>query len=197
MRNAALQGISFGDLSKTKLVAWLRSLIDTLFMGKKTGQSCDHTDPADRSLLSAVADAALLLEETMSVTDHAVSIDLDPVIALDGELFIRRTPLRDRILRVVEDPVLNTVVIKPVSRWPEHLRSAVRQMSPPQGPSAQDGVLDALIDDYARAVESLLGTIRFAAQVEIRPDGYYANIWDDFVLVSRTHVARLSLSAAD
>ncbi|MFF2082764.1 hypothetical protein ACFVVM_03275 [Nocardia sp. NPDC058176] len=166
-------------------------------MGKKTGHSCDHADPADRSLLSAAANAALLLEETMWATNHDVSIGLDPVIALDGELFIRRTPLRDRILRVVTDPVVDTVVIKPVSRWPEHFRSAVRRMSPPLGPSAHDGVLDALIDDYARDVESLLGTIRFAAKVEIQPDGYYANIWDDFVLVSRTHAARLSLSATD
>ncbi|WP_181697078.1 hypothetical protein [Nocardia sp. GTS18] len=74
-------------------------------MGKKTGQSCDHTDSADRSLVSAAANSALLLEEATSVPDHAVSIALDPVIALDGGLFIRRTPLRDRILRVVEDPV--------------------------------------------------------------------------------------------
>ncbi|MFE1591079.1 hypothetical protein [Nocardia sp. NPDC058705] len=178
-------------------VAWLRRLIDTLFMGKKTGHSYDRAEPADRSLQSAAANAALLLEETMSATDHAVSIDLDPVIELDGELFIRRTPLRDRILRVVAEPVLNAVAIQPVSRWPEHLRSAVRRMHPPQGPPACDGVLDALVDDYARNIESLLGTIRFAAQVEIRPEGYYANIWDDFVLVSRTHAARLSLNAAD
>jgi hypothetical protein len=166
-------------------------------MGKKTGQSCDRADPADRALLSAAAHAALLLEETMSATDHAVSVDLGPVIALDGELFIRRTPPRDRILRVVADPVLNTEVIKPVSRWPEYFRNAVRRMHPPQGLCAHEGALDALVDDYARDVEKLLGTIRFAAQVKIQPEGYYANIWDDFVLVSRTHVARLSLSAAD
>ncbi|MFD6223497.1 hypothetical protein [Nocardia asteroides] len=166
-------------------------------MGKKTGHSCDRADPADRSLLSAAANAALLLEETMSATNHAVSIDLDPVIALDGELLIRRTPPRDRILRVVADPVLNTEVIKPVSRWPEYLRSAVRRMHPPPGLCVHEGALDALVDDYARDVENLLGTIRFAAQVKIQPEGYYANIWDDFVLISRTHVARLSLSAAD
>ena len=70
-------------------------------------------------------------------------------------------------------------------------------MYPPQALCTHEGALDALVDDYARDVENLLGTIRFAAQVKIRPEGYYANIWDDFVLVSRTHVARLSLSAAD
>ncbi|MFC6012773.1 hypothetical protein [Nocardia lasii] len=144
-----------------------------------------------------LADTARLLAKTLSATNHAVIIDLDPIIALDGELFIRRTPLRDRILRVVADPILDTVVIQPVSRWPGHLRSEVRRMRPPLGPSVDDAALDALIDEFARDIECTLGIIRFAAQVEVRPDGYYANIWNDFVLVSRTHIARLSLSASD
>ncbi|MFE9786355.1 hypothetical protein ACFYO7_13340 [Nocardia salmonicida] len=43
----------------------------------------------------------------------------------------------------------------------------------------------------------MLGDIRFAAQVETWPEGYSANLWDEFVLVSRTHVARLCSSVID
>lgn len=132
----------------------------------------------------------------MSAADHAFSIDLAPVIALDGELLVPRTPLRDRILRVIADPVLNTEVIQPVSRWVEHFRSAVGQMNPPQRTDADDIALNALIDEFARDIERTC-SIRFAAQVQIRPEGYYASIWDDFVLISQTHVARLSLSVTD
>ncbi|MFC4375820.1 hypothetical protein ACFO5K_17110 [Nocardia halotolerans] len=165
-------------------------------MRKKTGPAANRADTPDESLQSVAANAALLLEEAMGATNHVLSIELAPVVALDGELLIRRTPLPDRILRVVADPVRGTEVIQPVSRWPAHFRSTVRRMRPPWGPCVHDAVLDALIDDFVRDVENLLGTIRFAARVDTQPEDC-ANIRDDFVLISRTHAARLSLSVND
>ncbi|MEV6101482.1 hypothetical protein [Nocardia sp. NPDC051981] len=166
-------------------------------MKKKTRAAANRGESVGGSLQSTVANAALLLEEAMSAADHALSIDLRPVIALDGELLIRREPLPDRIRRIIAEPILNIRVIQPVSRWSEYFRSAVRRMDPPRGPKAHTAALDALIDDFTRDIENLLGTVGFAAQVETRPEGYYANIWDDFVLISHTHLARLSLTVTD
>ncbi|MGW6422699.1 hypothetical protein ACWF82_08490 [Nocardia sp. NPDC055053] len=70
-------------------------------------------------------------------------------------------------------------------------------MDPPQGSAAHEAALDALIDDFTQDIENLLGTVRFAAQVETRPTGYYANIWDDFVLISHSRIARLSVTVTD
>ncbi|WP_067978514.1 hypothetical protein [Nocardia caishijiensis] len=164
-------------------------------MKKKTRPPLLHTDPDNRPLQSLAA-TALQLRDAMSATNHSFSIDLDPVIELDGELLIRRTPVSDRIRRVVADPVVDTTVIQPATRWPEHLRSAIHRMKPWDPPQVHNAALDALIEDFARDIENLLGTIRFAAQVETRPHDQ-ANIWADFVLTSRTHLARLALTVDD
>ncbi|MGW6422698.1 hypothetical protein ACWF82_08485 [Nocardia sp. NPDC055053] len=87
---------------------------------KKTRATANHSETVGRSLQSAVANAALLLEEAMSGADHAFGIELCSVTAVDGELLLRREPLSDRIRRVIADPILDMAVIQPVSRWPEH-----------------------------------------------------------------------------
>lgn len=133
----------------------------------------------------------------MGSVNHYFAIHLDPVIPLDGELLIRREPFPNRVRRVVSDPIIGIQGIHPASRWPQYFRDAVRRMDPPGGPLRHDAALDAEICTVADAIENLLGTVHFAAQVGTRPEDYYANIWDDFALISYTYAARLSLTVSD
>ncbi|WP_306355648.1 MULTISPECIES: hypothetical protein [unclassified Nocardia] len=144
-----------------------------------------------------VAAAALLLEETMSDDNHFFAVELDPVFRVDGELLIRREPFPNRLRRVVSDPIVHTESISSPSRWPERFRDAVRRMAPPSGLRRHDAAVDAVIFDCADAIETLLGTVHFAARVRIQPEGYYACVWDDFVLISYDYAARLSLTVTD
>ncbi|MBF6241790.1 hypothetical protein IU474_32605 [Nocardia otitidiscaviarum] len=146
---------------------------------------------------SAVAAAALLLTETMDDDNHSFALELDPVLRLDGERLIRSEPVPNRLRRVVSEPIVYSEGISPASRWPECFRDAVRRMDPPGGLRRQDAAVDAVIFTFTDAIETLLGTIRFAARVHTRPEGYHACMWDDFVLIPYRYAAHLSLTVDD
>ncbi|MBF6182074.1 hypothetical protein [Nocardia otitidiscaviarum] len=144
-----------------------------------------------------MAAAALLLTETMDDDNHSFAVELDPVLRLDGELLIRREPVPNRLRRVVSEPIVYSEGIGPASLWPERFRDAVRRMDPQGGLRRQDVAMDAVIFTFTDAIETMLGTIRFAARVHTRPEGYYACMRDDFVLISYRYAARLSLTVDD
>ncbi|WP_405484938.1 hypothetical protein [Nocardia sp. NBC_00511] len=70
-------------------------------------------------------------------------------------------------------------------------------MDPPGGPPAHDAALEAHVGTFVDDIERLVGTTRLVARVWTQPEGYYANVWDDFVLISNTHLARLALTVDD
>lgn len=89
--------------------------------------------------------------------------------------------------------------MRPAGRWgwPEHFRISIRQMAPWDGSNAHPAELDAHIGTFTDKVETLLGRVQFAAEVEIRPEGYWACLWTDSVLISGSYIARLSLLVTD
>ncbi|MFE3799464.1 hypothetical protein [Nocardia tengchongensis] len=133
----------------------------------------------------------------MTASNHGFNLLLDPVIAVDGELLIQREPVPDLVGRVVSAPVDAVERIYPASRWPERFGVAIRQMAPWDGSNAHPTELDAHIGSFTDKVETLLGRVQFAAEFKIRPEGCYACLWTDFVLISGSYIARLSLSVTD
>ncbi|MFC9994891.1 hypothetical protein [Nocardia sp. NPDC127526] len=166
-------------------------------MRKKADATQNRGELVGNAMRRAATNAAVPFEEVMTGADHAFSIYLDPMLALDGELLIRRESVADRVRRVVSDPILDIHVIHPATQWSQYFRDAVRRMDPPGGPTPSAAALDVHIYTFADNIEKLLGTPQFAAQVDTQPEGYYANIWDDFVLISYTHATRLSLTVTD
>ncbi|MFE6857618.1 hypothetical protein [Nocardia sp. NPDC057668] len=146
---------------------------------------------------AAVAAAARQLEKAISASDHSVSIFLDPVVALGEHQLPHRIPVADHVRRVVSDPVVNVRAIGMWCSWADDFRGVLGAVYPPGGLIEDEGAVDSHVQALANAIETFIGAVRVAAQVDTRPEGYYANKWTEIVLVSSTHIARLALTATD
>ncbi|GGR47393.1 hypothetical protein [Streptomyces netropsis] len=145
----------------------------------------------------AVREVALHMEEALSGADHAVGISLPVAVPLtDG------FPPRVSLAQVAQsaaspDGVAGVRPIKPLSRWYQEVRRAVESMAsrrntvPVDVPSGGAGNLVA-------AIEQRLGVVRIAAEIDLSDDGTCSAAWrKDFLLVTRSHVAVLTLTIDD
>ncbi|MFE2960274.1 hypothetical protein [Nocardia tengchongensis] len=160
---------------------------------KKARRGLNALAPVRNPLREAVTATARELEDS----NHGFNLLFDPVIAVDSELLIQREPVLDLVGRVISAPVDAVKRIYPASRWPERFGVAIRQMAPWDGSNAHLTEPDAHIGSFTDQVEKLLGRVQFAAEFKIRPEGCYTCLWTDFVLISGSYIARLSLSVTD
>ncbi|WP_280381124.1 hypothetical protein [Nocardia wallacei] len=147
------------------------------------------------AMQAAVAEVARPLEDALSAANHVFAVRLAPIARLDENLPLRE-PLPDVVRRMVDHPVRSVRPIKPASRWPQLFRGALLPMGS-RHPGVDDAELDVLIHGLIEAISLHLGEIRIAVEVEIVPRDYYANLFADFVLISQSHAAVLSLAVTD
>ncbi|WP_280442699.1 hypothetical protein [Nocardia brasiliensis] len=164
-------------------------------IGKSTAESV-------AAVRLAFIEAARPIEDAMSATNHGFTIELREVTALVDGLPLRE-PLPDAIRRFVSDPIRSVRPIKPASRWPQLLHAVMQPMRPWRlgryGATFDSGpgpTLDEILS-LAETLESHLGSAQVAARVELMPAGYYANIFEHFVVITRSHAALLALMVTD
>ncbi|MFE9575147.1 hypothetical protein ACFYO1_02075 [Nocardia sp. NPDC006044] len=140
-----------------------------------------------------------MIERAMSDVDHSFTIGLSTPIPL-ADRFPLREPLGMLAGRVVSVPVATLRVVKPPSRWSQLLRDDVLRMKPPSGRSGGETAPELEIPALVNTIEALLGTIRIAAQVQTatdRKEPGCPNLWADYLLVSQSYAAHLSLAVDD
>ncbi|MEV4434856.1 hypothetical protein [Streptomyces sp. NPDC049585] len=146
--------------------------------------------PAQREVTAVAASVA----KQLSGTDHAVDVTLSAVAPLE-EGFPPRSPLL-HLARTVAHPATVTTVrpLKPPHRWPSHLQQTLESIA------AHPGKAEATpgAPSIAATVEHHLGTVRMAAEAVVTEPGDYASTWRrDFVLVTATHIALLTVTIDD
>ncbi|GAA2718048.1 MULTISPECIES: hypothetical protein [Streptomyces] len=139
--------------------------------------------PAQREVAAVAASVA----EQLSGTDHAVDVMLTAVVPLE-EGFPPRSPLL-QLARTAAHPDTVTTVrpLKPPHRWPTHLHRTL------ESAAANPPALSV-----AATVEGHLGPVRMAAEAVIRQSEGCSSTWrKDFVLVTATHIALLTVTIDD
>ncbi|MEU1313297.1 hypothetical protein ABZ419_31000 [Streptomyces cinnamoneus] len=151
--------------------------------------------PAVRSEVSAIA---ARMEQELSGPDCAVGITLTALTPLT-EGFPPRSSLT-RLARTVAHPEDVTTVhpIKPPSRWPHALRQAVERAAHRDAADARPTTASAGAVALAATLERHLGVVRMAGDAVLDEDSDCPTAWrKDFVLVTATHVALLSVTVDD